>query len=264
VISLPVHPAADLFPMMSTEELQELGATIVADGQEYPIMLSHDGKQLIDGRNRLAACKLVNVEPVFARLAPDRDVDAYIVKVNLSRRNVTKGQQAMLLALIYPEAHSKKCKETLPFSKMRLAQARSVLHYSRPLALAVAAGTSPLDQALLTVKQAEQYQSSDEAKLTRLRESAPDLAEQVSEERLKINEAIAALTAREQELRDIADRGHRAAETVGAHYLGAALAIFQAHKSGEHIEISADVMQQIDEGNTLMSRMNNRKRLNAG
>jgi hypothetical protein len=51
------------------------------------------------------------------------------------------------------------------------------------------------------MKQQEQYQMSDEAKLTRLQQSAPDLAEQVNEERLKINEAIAALSAREQEMR---------------------------------------------------------------
>jgi len=62
---------------------------------------------------------------------------------------------------------------------MRVSQARSVLRHSRSLAESVVKGITPLDQALATVKQAEQYQQSNGAKLTRLRESAPDLAEPI-------------------------------------------------------------------------------------
>ena len=75
----------------------------------------------------------------------------------------------MALAMMYPEAYSaKKGKETLPFSKMRLAQARSVLRYSRSLAESVLKGTTRLDDALATIKQEQQFQQSDEAKLTAL------------------------------------------------------------------------------------------------
>jgi hypothetical protein len=201
VISLPVHPAADIFPMMSPEELQELGATIVADGQEYPIMLSHDGKQLVDGRNRLAACELAKIEPTYAKLAADQDPVAYIYSFNIMHRFLNKGQRAMAMAMLYPDHGERgrgkksaaiKSVETTGISRSRLDQARSVLRFSRPIAQAVLNGTTPLDAALVTVKEQEQYQMGDEAKLTRLRESAPDLAEQVNEERLKIDEAIAA------------------------------------------------------------------------
>jgi hypothetical protein len=69
---LAVHPAADLFPMMSDVELDELGSDIAAHGLEHAIVLftsnSHDDPvacddecdtdstvYLLDGRNRLEA-----------------------------------------------------------------------------------------------------------------------------------------------------------------------------------------------------------------
>jgi hypothetical protein len=255
-MQIQVHPAADLFPMMTPEELQELAADIQTSGLRNPIVLDHTGKVLIDGRNRLAACELGKVEPTFAKLAKDDDPLAYIVSMNVMHRFLNKGQQAMALAMVYPEpekgGRGKNSNLKLGFSSQRLSLARTVLRYSVPLAQSVLNGTKPLNDALATVKQQEQYQQSDEAKLTRLRESAPDLAEQVNEERLKINEAIAALTAREQELREVAERGHRAAGTIAAHFLGAALAIFQARKSGEHIVIAPDEMQQLHEAMTIL------------
>ena len=100
-----VHPLADLFPMMPDEELQELASHIQANGLIHPIVIK-DG-QIIDGRNRLAACQLAKVEPKFEELN-GRDAAAYIVGANLKRRNLSKGQQAMGLAMVYGmvERHS--------------------------------------------------------------------------------------------------------------------------------------------------------------
>jgi hypothetical protein len=39
---LPVHPAADLFPMMSPDELKVLGEDIKRNGLEVPIVLGPD------------------------------------------------------------------------------------------------------------------------------------------------------------------------------------------------------------------------------
>lgn len=113
---------------------------------------------------------------------------AFIASVNLMRRNLTKGQQAMALAMMYPEPEKggrgkKSAAENLlkisKFKRDRLDRARSVLHHSRSLAESVLKGITPLDMALATVKEEQQFQQSDEAKLARLRESAPDLAEKV-------------------------------------------------------------------------------------
>jgi hypothetical protein len=63
------------------------------------------------------------------------------VSANLTRRNLSKGQQAMALAMIYPEAAKMKRKgagsletEELKFSSGRLSQARTILRHSAALA----------------------------------------------------------------------------------------------------------------------------------
>jgi hypothetical protein len=61
---LPIHPAAELFPPMSSDELRELGADIVKkNGLVAPIALwrrnPNEPLQLLDGRNRLDAIELV-------------------------------------------------------------------------------------------------------------------------------------------------------------------------------------------------------------
>jgi hypothetical protein len=64
------------------------------------------------------------------------------------RRNLTKGQQAMALAMIYPEPErgrgkkdaAKKEVESVSFSYSRVKQTRSVLRTSRDLAESVVKG----------------------------------------------------------------------------------------------------------------------------
>ena len=52
-----VHPVADVFPMMSDEELRVLGEDIAANGLGVPLDFGRMGKRrvLCDGRNRLEA-----------------------------------------------------------------------------------------------------------------------------------------------------------------------------------------------------------------
>jgi hypothetical protein len=78
------------------------------------------------------------------------------VSVNLARRNLTKGQQAMALAMVYPEPEkggrgkniaARKTQETLGFTSERLRQARKVLRTSPALGKEVLLGQRTLDQA---------------------------------------------------------------------------------------------------------------------
>src|SRR5262245_56294019 len=59
---LPIHPAAELFPLMSPDELRELGEDIVKNGLTSPIVLWQGDRKspvcLLDGRNRLDALEL--------------------------------------------------------------------------------------------------------------------------------------------------------------------------------------------------------------
>jgi ParB-like chromosome segregation protein Spo0J len=55
---LKVHPTADLFPMMSEAQLDELAADIAANGLQQHIVWLKD--ELIDARNRVAAIPMMH------------------------------------------------------------------------------------------------------------------------------------------------------------------------------------------------------------
>src|SRR4051794_8695766 len=129
-----VHPVADIFPMMTDDELASMAEDILANGLIHPIVLDAEGV-LVDGRNRLRACAIAGVEPTFRQLDGE-DTEAFIVSANLARRDLTKGQKAMALAMIYPEPERGRGKkdealgkppENGGFKRERLRQARSVL-----------------------------------------------------------------------------------------------------------------------------------------
>jgi len=121
----PVHPAADLFPMLPEDELMKLGEDIKKNGLKEPVVLwSHDGGKLdlLDGRNRLDAMELVGID-VFSKKndADDgghldfdlitfagRSVDpyTYIISKNIRRRDLTKEQQADLIVKVMKAAEN--------------------------------------------------------------------------------------------------------------------------------------------------------------
>jgi len=207
-----IHPHADIFPMMTPEELQELADDIAANGLLHPIVIDGNGT-LIDGRNRLRACEIAGVEPTFEPLN-GQDPAAFIVSANLARRNLSKGQQAIALAMIYPEpekgGRGKNRKETLQFSKMRLSQARAVLAHSRALAEAVLAKHTSLDQALATVEDEERAGQSIDQHMNELRTKAPDIADMVDEERLSLEAGITELRTRERRTEEAIDAANKA------------------------------------------------------
>lgn len=90
------HPAADLFPMLSDTELEQLAADITANGQKVPIIVQNN-QILIDGRNRLEACRRAGIEPVIKDMADAypgvTDVVGFIISANLHRRHLTDEQR---------------------------------------------------------------------------------------------------------------------------------------------------------------------------
>lgn len=80
------HPYADAFPMASEEELDELASSIAAVGLIHPIVLTPQG-EVLDGRNRLAACKQAGVEPAFeTREGDDDDYKEFVIGANTTGR----------------------------------------------------------------------------------------------------------------------------------------------------------------------------------
>jgi hypothetical protein len=143
---LPIHPAAELFPLMSPEELRELGEDIKANGLRLPIAITSDG-QLLDGRNRLDAMEAVGVEFKFGRTTnggpihidigtddlsfPEivkTDPYAYVISANLHRRHLTAEQrQHLLIALIAraPEKSDRQIGGEIGVDHKTIASARA-------------------------------------------------------------------------------------------------------------------------------------------
>jgi len=94
---LQVHEAASIFPMMPDDDYSELVDDIRKHGLRDKIRLL-DGK-IIDGRNRYRACSDAGVEPQFESISTD-DPAAYVVSVNLHRRQLTPSQRSMVAARV--------------------------------------------------------------------------------------------------------------------------------------------------------------------
>ena len=90
-----IHPAANLFPMMSEADFEALKADIAKNGLQEPLVLWEE--QLIDGRNRLKACEELGIEPVDSMLE-DIDPFDFVISANLRRRHLKPSQLAMCAA----------------------------------------------------------------------------------------------------------------------------------------------------------------------
>jgi hypothetical protein len=102
-----VHPVADLFPMMSDDELAKLGKDINANGLLTPIMVTSRGVDglLADGRNRLEAMERagINHDPSSDEVVMG-DLVSTIIGLNIRRRHLSKHQQADLIVAAHKAA----------------------------------------------------------------------------------------------------------------------------------------------------------------
>jgi ParB-like chromosome segregation protein Spo0J len=196
-MSYDVHPVADLFPMLPDDELKDLAGDIAERGLLQPIVLDTE-RRVLDGRNRLRACEIAGVKPEFATYDGD-DPDGYALAVNIARRHLTKGQIAMVAArsLFVSNNGQARIAEAAKVSQPRIAKAKTVLDHAPDLADAVVAGAVSIDSAYDTARDRKKAAADTEAQMARLRADAPDLADLVTEERMALAEALAALRARE-------------------------------------------------------------------
>ena len=204
-----------MFPMMPDDELDELAADIKANGLLNPIVLDSEGT-LIDGRNRLEACQRAGVEPTFEQLN-GVDPVAYILSSNDRRRHMSKGARAMVaarIAVLNTATTKREAAKTSKVSAEYVGHASLVLKYAPELVDSVIAGKRPLNEAYAEAQKRKEDAASDEFKSARLRKEAPDLAEQVAEERLSLAEANAAFLAREEEKEKEQKREQEAKETA--------------------------------------------------
>jgi len=146
---LPIHPACELFPLMTPAELRELGEDIKGNGLRRPIAITSDG-QLLDGRNRLAAMEVAGVDFKIKRTrngSPEIHIDivggdlsfaevvtsdpvAFVISANIHRRHLTAEQKREHIARLIkatPGKSDRQIAETVKSNRTTVGQIRKVL-----------------------------------------------------------------------------------------------------------------------------------------
>lgn len=188
----PVHPSANVLPMLSDDELDQLADSIRQDGLLQPLVLTPDGA-LLDGRNRLEACRRAGVEPAF--VVHDGDPVSFVAAANVHRRHMSTGARAVAIAIMLKDAGRRRNgrwqRGSVPkppdtpesgskawHNQMHLAG--RVLDNAPDLAPSVIAGTTSLHAAAEEANRRAQRAAAEAANLAHLAEHAPDLHRRVT------------------------------------------------------------------------------------
>lgn len=88
------HPATACLPDLPEIEFDTLKADIKEHGLKVPIV-TMNGK-IVDGRQRLRACRELGIQPKFAELGGKQSAEEAVLSLNLIRRHLTESQRAMI------------------------------------------------------------------------------------------------------------------------------------------------------------------------
>jgi len=198
-----IHPYADMFPMLPDADLDALAADISSNGQRHPILLTFDGV-LVDGRNRLEACKRAGVPPKFRTI--DADPVAVIIAENMQRRDLTQGQKAHLAVAAEKVSNletfdwgtTRKLARISGVKEARIAEARVIAEYAPEQVPLVISGQAPHASAYSTAKENKLRQQQEARQRQELADHAPDLLDQVPDT-LTLAMAFAAYQERDRE-----------------------------------------------------------------
>jgi hypothetical protein len=209
-----VHPVAELFPMLDNTDLASLADDIAANGLHSPVTIDPDGV-LLDGRNRIAAAKRAKVQVECVTYTGDPV--PFILGSNMARRDMTKGQKAMIAAQagVLSQNTMRSVEQTTGLDKSRLAYASTVLTYAPDLTDSVVAGKRSLDDAYKVAKANKAAAQKSEALLAELEEHAEDLAEKVANGDLELAEAYHLWQRRQKEAEQAAkDRTRNFSDSI--------------------------------------------------
>lgn len=188
------HPYADLFPMMTVIELDALAADIAEQGLRHPIV-RYEG-MVLDGRNRLAACKKAGVEPTFTDYEGG-DPLGCVISLNVQRRDLTAAQRAIVAARALP-VFEKQAKERMAAGGKKKGMPEQGRASREDAASVFKVGKNAVQQAKALLSE------------------APDLAEQVEGCALSLQAAYEQLQQRREQNKQKARDAARVAELSDA------------------------------------------------
>ncbi|MBR0742276.1 hypothetical protein JQ581_35605 [Bradyrhizobium liaoningense] len=134
---LPIHPAAEVVPPMSEQELRDLGDDIQKNRLHEGVALFEG--QLLDGRNRLDAMELVGVslltgdgkinwENIPHHNVSGKDPVSFVMSKNVQRRHLSAEQKQEAIAkllILAPEKSNRQIAATLKVDHKTVAAVRA-------------------------------------------------------------------------------------------------------------------------------------------
>jgi hypothetical protein len=137
---LPIHPAAEMFSLMSPDELRPLGEDIRRNGLRNPVAFwtdPQDGRRyMLDGRNRADAMEMVGIDVIDGKDGychyemVEGDPYAYVISANIHRRHLTAEQKRELIAKLVkavPEKSDRQIGKLAKTSKNTVKRVRDDL-----------------------------------------------------------------------------------------------------------------------------------------
>jgi site-specific DNA-methyltransferase (adenine-specific) len=102
------HDACLVFPPLAQADFESLVRDVRCRGLQHPIVLLEG--RVLDGRNRLEACRAAGVEPRFIEWQGSGSPLAWAISTNIHRRHLTASQRAILAIDLLPllEAEAKE------------------------------------------------------------------------------------------------------------------------------------------------------------
>jgi hypothetical protein len=179
------------------DDLQALAEDIKENGLLSPITLTEEGV-LVDGRMRLKACGIAKVEPEWEFLN-GQDPVAFIWSANGKRRQMTKGQMAMIAAQCFvakQRGDEVKAAQRAGVSKARFSYAQAVKEHASHRVDAVINGLMTLDAAYKEALDLKRETDRRDNGTKLLEKLDPDLAQAVRDQEITIDMALATAAAK--------------------------------------------------------------------
>jgi hypothetical protein len=182
------HPFAERFPMLSEQELRDMAESIKETGQLNACVMNPNGLGL-DGRNRVAACRIAGVEPAWT--VNGGNPMGIIIAANVHHRFLSTGQRAMAVAVELADKglrqNGRWKRGSVPDAPdsmgshntwlQAVSNAGVVLDWVPGLADEILGGGLALDAAFTRAKDQRDIQTANAEKLTRLPEDLAALVE---------------------------------------------------------------------------------------
>jgi hypothetical protein len=136
------HEIANAFPLLDSQEFDDLCRDIAANGLLEPIW-TYQGK-ILDGRNRYRACQKVGVKPQYREYTGDNPL-SFVISLNLKRRHLNESQRAVIAARLAnmtkgnPTGANQWKSANLPISTISQEDAAELLNVSPRIIRAVKA-----------------------------------------------------------------------------------------------------------------------------